>query len=248
MATMIAPPPPADECVIRKGSICVHPNLIQGSDEWLAMRCGLLTASEMKLILTPTLKIAKNEKERAHLYELLAQRITGYVEPSYVSDDMLRGRDDEIEARLIYAKHYAPVQEVGFITNDKWGFTLGYSPDALVGDDGQIECKSRRQKYQVQTIIENVGEGTAPDDYMIQIQTGLLVTERKWCDFVSYSGGLPMAVVRVLPNPEMQRAILGAAVDFEARLREKLTSYHATLASMARLIPTERRIEQEMYA
>ena len=52
-------------------------------------RCGLLTASEMKLIITPTLKIASNDKERAHIYELAAQRITNYVEPSYVGDDKL---------------------------------------------------------------------------------------------------------------------------------------------------------------
>ncbi len=72
--------------------ITYYPDLIQGSDEWKSARCGLLTASEMKLIITPTtLKIASNDKERAHLYELLAQRITRYVEPSYISDDMLRG-------------------------------------------------------------------------------------------------------------------------------------------------------------
>lgn len=232
-------------------TITYFPNLIQGSEEWMAQRLGTLTASEMKLILTPTLKIARNDKERAHLYELLAQRITGYVEPSYVSDDMLRGRDDEIEARILYAKTYAPVTECGFITNDKWGFIIGYSPDALVDADGQIECKSRRQKYQVQTITENMGDDegeTIPPDYVIQIQTGLLVTERKWCDFVSYSGGLPMATVRVLPHAETQRAILGAAVEFEARLKQKLAVYEAVLAKKAaRLIPTERRIEQEMF-
>jgi len=76
--------------VIKEGPITYYPELIQGSEEWHALRCGLLTASEMKLIITPTLKVASNEKERAHLYELLAQRITKYVVPTYVSDDMLR--------------------------------------------------------------------------------------------------------------------------------------------------------------
>ena len=101
--------------------ITYHDNVTQGSDEWLALRCGLLTASEMKLILTPTLKIASNDKERAHLYELLAQRITGYVEPHYISDDMLRGHEDEFLARAAYNREYAPVQEVAFINNDEWG-------------------------------------------------------------------------------------------------------------------------------
>ena len=76
------------------------PELIQGGDEWLAARCGLLTASEMKLIISPEkLEPADNDKTRAHVWELLAQRITRYVEPKYVGSDMLRGQADEVEAR-----------------------------------------------------------------------------------------------------------------------------------------------------
>ena len=180
------------------------------------------------------------------MYELLAQRITGYVEPSYISDSMLRGMEDEIEARLQYAKTYAPVQEVGFITNDKWGFTIGYSTDALVGDDGLIECKSRNQKYQIMTLCNYVSADTIDPDFMIQVQTGLLVSERKWCDLVSYCGGLPMATVRVLPDEAIQNAILTAATAFEERLKLAQEKYEAVLASKARLIKTERRIIQEM--
>lgn len=223
-----------------------YPGLVQGSDEWLACRLGLLTASEMKLIITPTLKAASNDKERSHLYELLAQRITGYVEPRYVSDDMLRGVEDEIRARILYAEHYAPVEEVGFITNDKWGFTLGYSPDGLVGDDGLIECKSRRQKFQVETYLECVSENKVPADYLMQIQTGLLVSERQWLDFVSYSGGLPMVVIRVYPDAAVQDAILSASAAFEERLAKKKEQCVGVLCSSARLVPTERIVEEDI--
>src|SRR3546814_5887126 len=44
-----------------------HTDLIQGSEEWLQARCGLLTASEMKLIVKPTLKAANHDKTRTHL-------------------------------------------------------------------------------------------------------------------------------------------------------------------------------------
>jgi hypothetical protein len=226
--------------------ITYHDDLIQGSDEWLAARCGLLTASEMKLIVTPTLKIANNDKTRSHVYELLAQRISKYVEPHYVGDDMLRGIEDEIEARELYSKHHAPVVQMGFITNDRWGFKIGYSPDALVGTKGAIECKSRRQKYQVQTIVENLAEGTIPEDYALQIQTGLLVSEREWIDFVSYSGGLPMVVVRAYPDEKVQNAIVEAATAFEEALAIKLAQYE-TLIDSRKLIPTKRKIIQEMY-
>lgn len=225
--------------------ILYHNDLVQGSDEWHAARCGLLTASEMKLVLTPTLKLANNDKVRMHVWELAAQRIGTYVEPSYIGDDMLRGWDDEVLARELYSERFAPVEEVGFVTNDEWGFTIGCSPDGLVGDDGLIEIKSRRQKFQVQTIVEEYSHGKIPDEYALQVQTALLVTGRKWCDFVSYCGGFPMFVCRVEPDPEMQAAIIEAATAFEARVSDAIRDFHA--ATKARGYPTtERRIESEM--
>lgn len=228
-------------------TLTYHKEMVQGSDAWHAIRCGLLTASEMHLIVTPTLKAASNDKERTHLYELLSQRITKYVEPRYVSDDMLRGQDDEIAAVELYGKTYAPIQRVGFITNDKWGFTIGYSPDALVGDEGAVECKSRSQKYQIRTLVDYVPTESIDPDFLIQVQTGLLVSEREWCDLISYCGGLPMATVRVFQDKKVQEAIVAAAAAFEGRLADKLATYNAVMASKARLIPTERRIEQEIF-
>lgn len=232
------------QSTIKPAGPVYHAELIQGEEAWLQARCGLLTASEMKLIVTPTLKMAANDKERQHLYELLAQRITGYVEPHYISDDMLRGHEDEIEACILYGKHYEPVDSCGFITNDKFGFRIGYSPDGLVGKDGLIECKSRRQKYQVQTIIENVAGETVPADYLIQVQTGLMVADdRKWLDFLSYSGGLPTRPIRVFPDPVVQNAIHEAAAAFEARIAKRLAEYREIAAN---LIPTERKVYEEM--
>jgi hypothetical protein len=226
--------------------VSYYSDIVQGSDEWLAARSGLLTASEMKLIVTPTLKPASNDKERAHLYELLAQRITKHVEPRYISDDMLRGQEDEIEARFAYEKEYGKVLQVGFITNDKWGFTIGYSPDGLVGSVGLLECKSRAQKHQIRTLVDYVSADTIDPDFMLQCQTGLLVTERKWIDLVSYCGGLPMATVRVWPDAKIQEAIIEAATAFESRLNAAYEKYQSLLASDKRLIPTERKITQEM--
>lgn len=229
-------------------TITYHRDLIQGSDEWHAARCGLLTASEMSRILTPGRKLANNAGSRTHMFELLAQRITGYVEPTYIGDDMLRGREDEAMAASIYCDKEANAEAVGFITNDKWGFTLGYSPDAIVGEAGLIEVKSRRQKYQVQTILEHLATGgeSIPDEYDIQVQTGLMVSERQWCDFISYCGGMPMVIIRVYPDEELQEAIVAAATDFEARLADAMRDYGDALAKWPRKYPTERTERREM--
>jgi hypothetical protein len=219
-----------------------HFDIEQGSEEWHALRCGILTASEMKFIVTPTLKPASNDKERAHLFELLGQRITQHTEPRYIGDNALRGYDDEIEARIRYAEHFATVTECGFVTNDDHGFVIGYSPDGLVDDDGLIECKSRRQKFQVETILSDA----VPEEYMLQIQTGLLVTRRKWLDFVSYCAGLPMFIKRVFPDARYQEAIIAAATDFERRLQEAHQKYAAWLDRQPVVINTVRTIQEEI--
>ncbi len=219
--------------------IKTYNELIQGSDEWKAARCGLLTASEMKLIITPTLSPAKNDKMRTHVYELAAQRATCHVEASYIGDDMLRGWEDEGKAKAKYSEYYAPITDIGFVTNDKWGFTLGYSPDGLVYDAGLVECKSRRQKYQMETIVNNV----VPDEHIIQCQTALLISEREWIDYISYCGGMPMCVIRVTPDEKIQAAIIEAAKVFEDNVSTMLTKYNDAIIGM---ITTERTIEEEM--
>lgn len=221
-------------------TITYHPEMIQGSDEWFAARLGLLTASEMGRILTPTGKTAANAASRAHVWEIAAQRITGHVEPTYIGDEMLRGHEDEILARALYSEKYAPVTECGFVTNDEWGFTIGCSPDGLVGKHGAIECKSRRQRFQIEAIVT----GKVPDEHVLQPQTILLVTRRKWIDYVSYSGGLPMKPIRVEPDRAVQDAILEAAASFEARVAEIVALYGAASQGLP---ATERRIVEEMF-
>ena len=221
-------------------TITYHHDLDQGSDEWLAARMGVLTASQVKLILTPTLKVANNDKTRAHVFDIAAQRITRYIEPQFIGDDMLRGMEDETYARDKYAEKCAPVTECGFITSDKFGFTFGYSPDGLVGDDGLIEVKSRMQKHQLATIAA----GEVPAEYMMQLQTGLLITERKWIDFISYCGGMPMWVCRVYPDAVIQSAIIDAATEFEASVRGVIVAYETAISAPgARAYPTERRAD-----
>lgn len=222
-------------------AITYHPELIQGSDEWIEARRGIITASTLDLILTPTLKVASNDKERQHLYELLAQRVTGYVEPQYISDDMLRGLEDEVYAKELYSEKYHQIEDVGMVTNDDLGFVISCSPDGLVGSTGMVEVKSRRQKYQAQTILN----GEVPKEYMLQIQGQMLVTGRAWCDFISYCGGMPMFVKRVFPDRDYFDAIISAATAFNERLLAAEQQYHKAIVG---LHPTERRVYEDIIA
>lgn len=221
--------------------ITVHKELEQGSTEWLQARCGIMSASIMNDILTPTLKIASNDKTRQTVYDLASQRVTGYVPPTWISDDMLRGVSDEITARDLYSENHAEVVEVGGIDR-KFDFgTIWYSPDGLVGDDGLIEVKSRRQGLHFKT----VAEGEVPKEHILQCQTALIVTGRKWIDYISICKGLPLFIKREVLRHEYEDAILTACEAFEERVSEVIDAYNSNLDKQFPLIETERDTEEQ---
>jgi len=202
----------------------IFKELEQGTDEWIAERCGILTASVLgQLITAKTLKIAANDTSRALIATLAAERITGHVELINPTRDMERGTLDEPYAREVYNSHYAEVEEIGFMVrkDDGWGFKLGYSPDGLVGDNGLIEIKSRNQKKQLQTILAD----EVPAENMAQLQTGLFVSGREWIDYNSYCGGMPMWTKRVEPDEKWFDAILTAASEAEELIQASIKTY-----------------------
>ena len=191
------------------------PDVEQGTDEWLELRRGILTASTIGQLITPSLKPASNQTSRALTLTLAAERLSGHIDPAFVTDDMLRGQMEEPLARQLYSEFTgAEITELGFMTEDDWGALIGYSPDGLVGDNGLIEIKSRRQHVQLRTILE----GRVPAANEAQIQCGLLVSGRSWCDYVSYCGGMPLFIKRVYQDAEWQQAIIAATHHFEAEI------------------------------
>lgn len=210
-------------------SLKIYEDLEQGSDEWLAARCGLVTASTVGQLITPkTIKPAVNDYSRGLTAMLVAERITGHVEPMQVSGPMLRGQLDEPFARDAYSEHHAPATEVGFMVKDFGKYKIGYSPDGLVGSEGLIEIKSRAQKKHLQTILAD----EVPMENMAQIQTGLLVSGRLWCDYVSFCSGMPLWTERVEPDERWFDAITDAVLTFEANAAEMIATYTAATKNL----------------
>lgn len=193
-------------------SLHVYENIEQGSSEWLAARAGIVTASVVGQLITPsTVKLAKSDTARSLMETLLAERLTGHVDYIPPSFDMERGILDEPFARDLYAEHHAPVTEVGFMVREEGDRRLGYSPDGLVGEEGLVEIKSRKPKIQLRTILNDA----VPAANVAQMQAGLYVTGRAWIDYVSYSGGWPLYVKRVYPDPVWHDAIREAVIAYE---------------------------------
>lgn len=223
-------------------TIIYHWNIIQYTPEWDAVKCGVLSASKIDKILTAkTLKFAENDTCRELVDNVACQRLTKKLHPEFISYDMRRGLIEEQAARNLYIDNYAPVKECGFITNDKWGFTLGCSPDGVVGvnEGGGIEVKSRLPKLQFGV----VRSAKLPDEFRFQIQATMMITERAWWDFISYAGGMNMLTLRIEPDLDIQQAIFSAADMFEDRVKLAMEEYGNRITDKTlRILPTPETI------
>jgi hypothetical protein len=152
---------------------------------------------------------------------------------------MWRGIDHEPIARDYYSGSYQQAVECGFMRLDGDGWQLGLSPDGLVADEGGVEIKCPRAKGHITTILAD----RVPPFYMAQLQAALLVSGRKWWDFVSFSAGLPLFVKRVYPDPAWHDAIVAACRQYETAAAEMVAAYNAASAGLP---ATERIVELEM--
>ncbi|MCK4792049.1 MAG: YqaJ viral recombinase family protein, partial [Desulfobacteraceae bacterium] len=145
---------------------------------------------KFKKIVTST--GAPSKSAVGYLHELAAQRITGIRENSYTSAAMKEGTRREEESRLVYAMlKEVEVEQVGFCLSDCGRY--GCSPDGLVGKDGLVELKNHGGKVAIEQWITH----ELPTGDVQQVQGQMLVTGRKWCDYVSYYRGLPTVIIRV---------------------------------------------------
>lgn len=161
----------------------------QGSPEWLEARCGVITASRFKDACDRN-KPAKGEtvgkpsaKMVGYAAEVALERISGApADQGYVNWQMKRGTELEPEARLAYeARTGQLVEEAGVaLTEDR---RFGYSTDGFIGSDGCIEIKC---VVSPEKVIALWRDGDL-SEYMHQIQGGLWITGRAWCDFVMYA-------------------------------------------------------------
>ena len=195
--------------------------LEQGTDEWLQARCGIVTASTMRNLVTASGKPADNDTSRGFVRTLATERIIGVPEYTHPTRPMMRGTMLEPYARDLYAEHYAPVTEVGFIRLDTDEYSLGFSPDGLVRHDGLIEIKSPGPKEHLRTILDD----DVPSVYKWQVQVGLFVTGRSWLDFISYCPGADLYVKRVRPDKEAFGTIHLAVIQAETAVRNMIDDY-----------------------
>ena len=108
------------------------------------------------------------------------------------------------------------------------GWSLGASPDGLVGVDGGIEIKCPKAKTHIRTILAD----EVPAYNMAQCQAGLLITGRQWLDFISFCAGMPLYIKRVHPDPQWFAAIKAAAIHAEDAITDITGRYTEATAGL----------------
>jgi putative phage-type endonuclease len=198
----------------------------QGSTEWLAARCGKVTASRVSDVLAKT-KTGYGASRANYMAELIAERLTGEPAERFVNAAMAWGTEKEPEARSLYAFITdSDVEQVGFIEHPLIAM-CGASPDGLVSHDGLVEIKCPSTATHIDTLLGQ----TVPAKYVTQIQWQIAVTGREWCDFVSYDPRLPDSMRIFVKRVERDDAFIEAASQEVVLFLEELAEKEQALRS-----------------
>ena len=176
----------------------------QKEQEWHGKRLGRLTSSKFDVMM----KTGRSKGDRfsatcmAYIYEKIAE--ISIQAPHHVSSQAMEwGLDNEPEAIREYERASSQKVESCVHRFFEYGEWAGGTPDGLVGTDGIIEVKC---PFNPANHIETLLSEQIPSKYYAQVQGNMMVTNRKWCDFISYdprqANGMNLVILRIYRDEE----------------------------------------------
>lgn len=185
----------------------------QGSEEWLDLRRGVITATKMAKCFTARGAISDTGIKtlaRELVSEILEQNSGEFVE-TYVNEAMERGQ--RLEPEAIETLSFELQQSLPNVVIKPGGFyldrenNLAASPDGIVEVDGStlmgVEIKCPLAKNHTKYLLES----GVPSNYRVQVQMNLMLSGLdKWV-FASYYPGAPMKVVTVEADKEFHETL-----------------------------------------
>ncbi|MDR6389165.1 lambda exonuclease family protein [Paraburkholderia phenoliruptrix] len=211
---------------------------VQGSQEWLQARSGAITASRVSDAISVLQRKSGSrnpgdptDASDKYAYEVAFERISGvpYAAPikAYTLE---RGHALEPVARMLYEERTGNLaMESGIVLSDDRKF--GYSSDGFLNDDhGIIEIKCPVDTVKIMHMLMT-GDTS---EYDHQIQFGLFLTGRAYCDFIQYvpaleSVGRDLYIKRIERNEEFIDDMVAKLLQFEKRV----TAYEQMLRQQA---------------
>jgi putative phage-type endonuclease len=186
-------------------------NCEQGQPEWFECRLGIPTASMFSAVMAK----GQGKTKRSYMLKLLGERLTGDPAENFSNSNMDRGNELESMAREAYTfKTGSSVEQVGFLRSGDGNGLYGYSPDGLIAADGALEIKCKLPHTHLDVLLRD----EMPTEHKHQVQGGLWISEREWCDFMSFCPGIKPFIKRIHRDEEYIKQIIGAVAEFNLEL------------------------------
>lgn len=152
----------------------------QRTPEWFAAKRGRVSASDARRVLA-----GRGTRSRRDYLLKIVYDLEGA--PDFADEDVKPWFTDgvyyESYARGWYSWNSdVDIVQTGFVIHDEHSW-IGCSPDGLVGDDGLVEFKFRKT---LRALRDHGDKGQPLAQIKPQLQTQLLVTGRRWIDYVNY--------------------------------------------------------------
>ena len=159
----------------------------QGDETWHETRCGRVTASRLKDVLSFTKSGEPTAKRNEYMMEVVCELLTGQTARHFVTPEMQRGIETEPLARGAYeVKSGHDVELVGIAIHETIDRFCA-SPDGVIRPNGLLEIKCPTTFKHVSWMLEN----RVPDEHGPQCYGQLSVWEMDFDDFFSFDDRLP---------------------------------------------------------
>lgn len=182
--------------------------------DWMALRSGKITASEVKPFILGKGKVADLAKEKL-ICKKLAELCRCEMPPNYPNWAMKRGTELEPEARAMFVMRTGiDMEEVGFCEHDT--AAIGCSPDGLnetLMEGLEIKCPTP------ETHMRFFLDGMLPDEHKFQVHHSLAVTGYKRWHFLSYCPNAPYLHV-VVERDDFTEELLKGLLSMDKKLLE----------------------------
>lgn len=203
----------------------------QRSDEWLAIRRGKFTASQIYRLMGIK---GLGKTGETYVMECVTEELGGRI-PSFETKAMEHGKFTEPLARRFYEAYFlVEVEEKPFFIAE-WCEEAGCSPDGIVKYNGEewgieIKCPMNPVNHIEHLLIKDAEtlKSECPNYYW-QIQMSMAVTGLKRWDFVSYhedfDDNLRMKVLTIHANePEINhlKSRIAEAVKMKNEILERI--------------------------
>ena len=189
--------------------------------DWLAARCGKLTASAMPKAMDKLKNGNSSARRRGYLLDVLGERLTGVSAWHFVNDAMEWGIEHEQEAKDAWVARTGRTIHKSRFYDHPVIANFGATPDGELDSDGLIEVKCPTTP----TFIEWVMAGVVPEEHRPQMTAQLLCSGRKWVGFLAYDPRIrderrQLFMRKFVPTEAERQAVEQAALDFLAEIDE----------------------------